>query len=48
MISSLTEKADLADMISNNYAAELIEKGFQEERIRKYGFAFEGQRVLIG
>ena len=38
----------LKQIEDNNYAAELIEKGFQEERIRKYGFAFEGQRVLIG
>lgn len=38
----------LKQIEDNNYAAELIEKGFPRERIRKYGFAFEGQRVLIG
>ncbi len=38
----------LKQIEDNKYAAELIEKGFPEERIRKYGFAFEGQRVLIG
>lgn len=26
----------------------LIEKGFAPERIKKYGFAFEGKKVLIG
>lgn len=30
------------------YEATLIAKGFQEERIHKYGFAFEGKKVLIG
>lgn len=25
-----------------------ISKGIEAERIRKYGFAFEGQKVLIG
>lgn len=31
-----------------NYAASLVEKGIPAERIRKYGFAFEGKKVLIG
>ena len=30
------------------YAAGLAAKGFKEENIRKYGFAFEGKKVLIG
>lgn len=30
------------------YAAGLIARGFKEENIRKYGFAFEGKKVLIG
>lgn len=30
------------------YEASLIEKGIPAEKIRKYGFAFEGKRVLIG
>lgn len=31
-----------------HYAADLEAKGFPPERIRKYGFAFEGKKVLIG
>lgn len=30
------------------YESSLIEKGIPAEKIRKYGFAFEGKRVLIG
>ena len=30
------------------YGAELLEKGFPAERIKKYGFAFKGKEVLIG
>lgn len=30
------------------YAAALMAKGIPEERIRKYGFVFEGKNVLIG
>ena len=31
-----------------NYAASLIARGIPAEHIRKYGFAFEGKKVLIG
>ena len=31
-----------------NYAAALEAGGIAPERIRKYGFAFEGKKVLIG
>ncbi len=31
-----------------NYAANLVDTGISLERIRKYGFAFEGKKVLIG
>ena len=30
------------------YAAALTAKGIPEEKIHKYGFAFEGKKVLIG
>lgn len=43
-----TVEAALAQIERKQYAAELVEKGFPEERIRKYGFAFQGKRVLIG
>lgn len=38
----------LAQMESRDYASALREKGISDERIRKYGFAFEGKTVLIG
>ncbi len=38
----------LAQIEEKQYEAELIGKGFKLERIRKYGFAFEGKKVLIG
>ena len=30
------------------YAAQLTARGIPEERIRSYGFAFEGKKILIG
>ena len=30
------------------YDAVLVERGFEKEQIRHYGFAFEGKQVLIG
>ena len=30
------------------YAAVLLERGFSENKIHKYGFAFVGKQVLIG
>lgn len=31
-----------------NYDAELLARGIPKEKIRHYGFAFEGKNVLIG
>lgn len=38
----------LRQIEQKEYAAELAAEGFAPEKIRKYGFAFEGKRCLIG
>ncbi len=38
----------LRQIEQKEYAAELEAEGFAPEKIRKYGFAFEGKRCLIG
>lgn len=43
---AVTDALDQIDRM--NYAADLKAKGLSPDRIRKYGFAFEGKRVLIG
>ncbi|MBP3468543.1 MAG: AAA family ATPase, partial [Lachnospiraceae bacterium] len=43
-----TVASALAQIEEKNYAQSLIEKGIREEKIRKYGFAFQGKKVLIG
>lgn len=46
---SLQETVDaaLAQIKEKNYDADLLAKGIPKERIRHYGFAFRGKKVLI-
>ena len=43
-----TVKAALQQINAKKYEASLIEKGIPKEKIRTYGFAFQGKQVLIG
>lgn len=43
-----TVQTALRQIEEKQYAAAFISKGIPEERIRRYGFAFEGKKVLIG
>ena len=43
-----TVQAALAQIEEKKYAEGLVARGIPENRIRSYGFAFEGKKVLIG
>lgn len=43
-----TVNVALQQIEAKGYATDLIAKGIPENKIRKYGFAFEGKHVLIG
>lgn len=43
-----TVRAALAQIEEKNYEAALVARGIAKERVYKYGFAFEGKKVLIG
>ena len=43
-----TLQAALRQIEEKQYAQELLQRGVEEERIKKYGFAFFGKEVLIG
>lgn len=47
LLADTVEEA-LLQIQKKNYQAALLAKGIPEERIRKYGFAFCGKKVLIG
>ena len=38
----------LQQIEEKQYETELVADGIARERIRKYGFAFDGKKVLIG
>ena len=43
-----TVQSALVQIKEKNYDAELLARGIPKEKVRQYGFAFEGNNVLIG
>ena len=43
-----TVQSALNQIEEKKYEMLLLTKGFRKEQIYKYGFAFEGKKVLIG
>ena len=43
-----TVASALEQIDNKQYEADLVARGIPAENIRKYGFAFEGKKVLIG
>lgn len=43
-----TVQTALEQIETKQYDAELLARGIEKERIRHYGFAFDGKQVLIG
>ena len=43
-----TVASALAQIADRGYAGELVSRGVPADRVRAYGFAFEGKRVLVG
>lgn len=43
-----TVRSALVQIEAKHYDTELIERGISKSKIRHYGFAFEGKKVLIG
>ncbi len=43
-----TVQSALAQIEEKDYDTELVERGISKSKIRHYGFAFEGKKVLIG
>ena len=42
------DRQNLKGCYKKNYTAALLAKGIPKEKIRMYGFAFQGKQVLIG
>ena len=43
-----TVKQALRQIEEKQYSAQLIARGIPENKIRSYGFAFQGKKILIG